>query len=432
MIPILLRPRCLAVLLFLTCLLNGIPFLIGRIGLLDPMAYKADYQRFCPSSGPPAGLVSACAPLRPSDAPEHQDGFERLDLQRLHTPSGYWTLLKSFRLLLLLGSPLLALLGMWRGYWPWPCWQSMLPALPLLASSAFVLLAALPQAPINTLLFGFRSMTWLPLLVLLGPISQRSVLTQLAKAMALLILLQLPVMLLEAIWGLPMPFGPPVAQLAQASSGFPTRLVGTFILPNSLGIAVVSLLGFCMAYLPQRRAVMPLAIAALPIFILARSGTGLLIWLVLISFWANRSWRAHPEMKLGSLTLIAAISPALPFVLGRPDLWQSIGGRIEDLILIMENSDLLEWIFGHGLSYAKPTDSLPEFLFLQGGLVAVAAFYGLMLWTWCQDKHVRPFLLSIVLGSLTLAVVNLFPLNFLLAISINRSLSIVGFGQKTP
>ena len=181
-----------------------------------------------------------------------------------------------------------------------------------------------------------------------------------------------------------MPLVRPLHNLLRLVRAFPPDW-GTFILPNSLGIAVVSLLGFCMAYLPQRRAVMPLAIAALPIFILARSGTGLLIWLVLISFWANRSWRAHPEMKLGSLTLIAAISPALPFVLGRYDLWQSIGGRIEDLILIMENSDLLEWIFGHGLSYAKPTDSLPEFL-LQGGLVAVAAFYGLMLWTWCQTS----------------------------------------------
>ena len=147
MIPILLRPRCLAVLLFLTCLLNGIPFLIGRIGLLDPMAYKADYQRFCPSSGPPAGLVSACAPLRPSDAPEHQDGFERLDLQRLHTPSGYWTLLKSFRLLLLLGSPLLALLGMWRGYSLGPAGSPCSQRCSL-ASSAFVLLAACRRHPL--------------------------------------------------------------------------------------------------------------------------------------------------------------------------------------------------------------------------------------------------------------------------------------------
>ena len=107
-------------------------------------------------------------------------------------------------------------------------------------------------------------LAWLPLLVLAGPASQLPVLAQLGKAMALLILLQIPLMLVEASWGLPMSFGPPAAQLAQASVGLPTRLVGTFILPNILGVAVVCLLGFCMAYLPQRRALMPLAIAALP------------------------------------------------------------------------------------------------------------------------------------------------------------------------
>ena len=96
----------------LACLLNGTPFLLGRIGLLDSTSYNADRQRFCPSSGPPAGLVSACAPVLPTAAPENQDGFVRLKLNRLHAPLGYWGLLKALRLLLLLGCPLLVLWGM--------------------------------------------------------------------------------------------------------------------------------------------------------------------------------------------------------------------------------------------------------------------------------------------------------------------------------
>ena len=177
--------------------------------------------------------------------------------------------------------------------WPWTGWRPLLPALPLLVSSAIALLIALPQAPLNELLFSLRSIAWLPLLLLSGPISQRPVLAQLARAMALLILLQIPVMLLEAIWGLPMSFGPPAAQLAQATAGLPTRLVGTFILPNGLGVAMVSLLGFCMAYMPQRRALMLLAMAALPILMLARSGTGLMSWALLMACWTHRAWRAH-------------------------------------------------------------------------------------------------------------------------------------------
>ncbi len=422
--------RTLAALLLLACLLNGTPFLMGRIGWLDPTSYQDDRQSFCPSSGPPNGFVSACAPLLP--AAEHQDGFARLNLQRLHSPSGYWDLLKASRLLLLLGCPLLVLLGIVRGRWPWLGWRPLLPVLPLLASSAIALLIALPQAPLTTLLHSLRSMAWLPLLVLSGPISQQPVLAQLARAMALLILLQIPLMLVEAIWGLPMSFGPPAAQLAQASAGLPTRLVGTFMLPNSLGVAVVSLLGFCMAYMPQRRALMPLAITVLPIVMLARSGTGLLIWVVLMAFWGSRSWRPHPALKLIGLTLLALIALALPLLLGRPDLWQSLNGRLWVLNSVMANSSSWQWLFGQGLLHGKPTESLPAQLMLEGGLLALVAFYGLLVWAWCHDQQARPFLLVAALSSLTLTIVELFPLNFLLALGLNRSLNLVGLSQKSP
>jgi len=231
----LVHPRSFASLLLLVCLLNGAPFFMGRIGLLDPMIYMVDRQRFCPSSGPPAGLVSACAPVQPSVAPEHKDGFERLNLHRLHASPGSWGLLKALRLLLLLCCPLWVLWGMVQGRWPWLGWRALFPALPFLTSSALALFLALPQGPLTALHSSLRSMAWLPLLPLAGPISQEPVLGHLARAMALLILLQIPLMLVEAIWGLPMSFGTPAAQLAQASVGLPTRLVGTFILPNALG-----------------------------------------------------------------------------------------------------------------------------------------------------------------------------------------------------
>jgi hypothetical protein len=124
----LIHARSLAALLLVVCLLNGTPFLLGRIGWLEPTAYQRERQRFCPSSGPPAGLVSACSPVKP--APGFPDGFERLELERLHAPPWPWSLLKSTRLLLLVGYPLAALLAMVLGRWPWPGWWPLLPALP--------------------------------------------------------------------------------------------------------------------------------------------------------------------------------------------------------------------------------------------------------------------------------------------------------------
>ena len=423
--------RSFAALLLLVSLLNGTPFLMGRIGLLDPTNYKADRLRFCPSSGPPAGLVSACAPVLPADSHEYQDGFERLNLQRLHAPSGHWGLLKALRLCLLFGCPMLLLLGMVRGHWAWPGWQPMLPALPFLVSSAIGLLVALPQAPLMALLSGMRSMAWLPLLVLSGPASQPQALAQLARAMALLILLQIPLLLVEAIWGLPMSFGPLAAQLTQAGQALPTRLVGTFILPNSLGVAVVCLLGFCMAYLPQRRVLLPVALAAMPIVMLARSGTGLLIWLVLIAFWASRAWCSHPAVKLISLTLLSPLALVLPLLLGRSDLWQSVSGRLSIFNSGMAGSSSWQLFLGQGLLHGKPTESLPAQLLLVGGLLAIGAFYGLLAWAWCHDRQARPFLLAVSLSSLTLTIDQLFPINLLLALSINRSLMFTCLSQKS-
>ena len=74
--------RLLALLLLLASLVNGAPFLLARIGLIAPEAYQRDRQSYCPQAGPPAGLVSACSPLRVS--PASSGALERLSLERLH------------------------------------------------------------------------------------------------------------------------------------------------------------------------------------------------------------------------------------------------------------------------------------------------------------------------------------------------------------
>jgi hypothetical protein len=61
-------------------------------------------------------------------------------------------------------------------------------------------------------------------------------------------------------------------------------------------------------------------------------------------------------------------------------------------------------------------------LLVQGGILAVAAFYGLLLRAMVQDRNSRPFLLSVLLCSLTLNVTELFPIDLLLALALCRSL----------
>ena len=61
-------------------------------------------------------------------------------------------------------------------------------------------------------------------------------------------------------------------------------------------------------------------------------------------------------------------------------------------------------------------------LLVQGGILAVAAFYGLLLRGLMMDRRARPFLLSVLLCSLTLNVTELFPIDLLLAVALCRSL----------
>ena len=69
---------------------------------------------------------------------------------------------------------------------------------------------------------------------------------------------------------------------------------------------------------------------------------------------------------------------------------------------------LLEWLFGKGLLYTYDTDSLPEWLLLQGGIVSLVSFYSLMVWAWCHDRQARLFYLVILVSSLTLKLLNCF------------------------
>lgn len=420
----------LALLLLLASLANGAPFWLARIGLIAPGAYQRDRQAFCPPGGPPVILVSACPPLRIAPAPS--GAVERLSLERLHQSPRAWAWLKTARLLVLLGLPLSVLLAMLLGRWPWPPGQRLLPALPLLGSLGLSIVLSLYQASLATLLPALHSQMWLPLMLLAGPASRPAILARLAQAMAALQLLQLPLMLVEAVLGLPMSFGPPADQLTQASLGLPTRLVGSFIQPNSLGVALIVLLGFCIAYLPNRKLLPALALMALPPLLLSRSATGLLSWALVMLLWSCQGRRLPRAARLGLLLLMVPLIAALPLILGRLDLWQSLAGRMGAIDSLLRSSHPGQWLFGHGLLNASSTDSLPAVLLLQGGLLGMLAFYGLLLWAWRHQPRLRPFLLAVFLGGFSVPITEMFPINALLALGLNGALcsSIVGAASE--
>ena len=280
--------RLLALLLLLASLANGAPFLLARIGLIAPEAYQRDRQAFCPQAGPPAGLVSACPSRRPDPGRPWQ--LQALSFERLHQAASSWRPWKLSRLVLLLGLPLVGWIRWGRACLPG--WYRVRPALPFLCSTALSTLISLAQPlPARVLLASLLPLAWLAPLLAAGPFASRPWLAHWARAASWLLWLQLPLLLLEAWRGLPMPFGPlptvvgASGVVALPAVALPTRLVGSFIHPNGLGVAVMVLLGFALSYLPSHQenrqasaaAIRPgLWLAALVSLLLSRSATGLI------------------------------------------------------------------------------------------------------------------------------------------------------------
>jgi hypothetical protein len=79
----------------------------------------------------------------------------------------------------------------------------------------------------------------------------------------------------------------------------------------------------------------------------------------------------------------------------------------------------------------KATDALPLLLLAQGGLVALASFYGLVLWCLIRDQGSRLFWTVLVLASLTMNITEVFPLGLVLAVMAARSLGL-GSGGDGP
>jgi hypothetical protein len=294
-------------------------------------------------------------------------------------------------------------------------------------------------------LVSLLPLLWLPILVAAGPLAAPPRLRQWAAAASLLLVLQLPLLLLEAIRGLPMPFGPaPTGSIPPDDLTLPTRLVGSFIQPNSLGVAVLGLLGFALAYGPRSRGPL-LLLVALPSLLLGRAATGVLGWLLLMLLLIQRRW---PRLRWAIPSLLAPLTLALPVLLQRPDLWRSPLGRLEAISSGMAAAGPIHWLFGQGLHansnqllnllgpeaalHASPSDGMPVLLLLQSGLIGVAAFYGLLLWAWCRDPQARPFLLAAGIGSLTLNIAELFPLNLLLGLSLHHSLIAAAAAPAAP
>lgn len=428
----------------LAVVLNALPFYLRRIGVIDPVAYGQELARFC--SGPIQHwwLPASCHAYRLVNTVPRQ--LLRIDPTRLYqiTPAEFPLKLAKFGLEagLLLFSVLLIL----RLQEPGPGWRSLRPWLPLQFAVLVALVMGLVHSGSVSTLAGALGLLWVPLVPLCGWLTTSRRLQMLADAMAALILLNLPIQVIEAMRGLPLPFG----SGGWVRTGWPGRLGGLLTLPNTLGVFLVMALAFCLAF-SRRPWHRRLVWVVVPQLLLARSGSGLVGLGLLLGL--PGLLRILPDRRRLTLLLGGAMALllflSLPLVLGRPDAFESVAGRGRTLYFAVQTATWPERVFGRGLGSSgvlvqrmqetlsslpsqagsspapeklRPTDSLVVLLICQGGLLALAAFSGLILWCIRRDAQGRTFLVLLLFCGLTLNVTEVFPLGILLAVVLHRSL----------
>ena len=427
--------RLLTLVIAVAVMLNGLPFWARRIGLLERQAYRQDLARFCTSPVQPWWLPASCRPHR-FDTASSERRVWRLDPARLYQISPLEVGLKGLRygviVLLMIASAVL-LIARWS-----PPPQTLLPLLPLLVSTVLSAAISLPlDGAAFTLLSGIGSL-WIPLAALAAWLTTPRRLQILADGAASLVLLQVPFLLLEAMRGLPLPFG------GTASPWLPTRLSGMVNQPNTLGGLLAVSVAFCLCLSQRRWQRWPLLALSLLIAILARSGGGVAGLSLLAAGLVLKNRRPRPGQLLALLLAFVLLTAALPRLLGRPQLLESPAGRLRTMRMWLHRPHTpQEWLLGYGLAsqisespmistavgQAPPApqrdaDGMPPLLLSQGGLLALVAFYGLLAWCFVQDPPLRLFWFVLVVTSLSLRVTEVFPFGIWMAVAAARSLGL--------
>lgn len=427
--------RLLTLVIAVAVMLNGLPFWARRIGLLERQAYRQDLARFCTSPVQPWWLPASCRPHR-FDTASPERRVWRLDPARLYQISPLEVGLKGLRygviVLLMIASAVL-LIARWS-----PPPQTLLPLLPLLVSTVLSAATSLPlDGAAFTLLSGIGSL-WIPLAALATWLTTPRRLQILADGAASLVLLQVPFLLLEAMRGLPLPFG------GAASPWLPTRLSGMMNQPNTLGGLLAVSVAFCLCLSQRRWQRWPLLALSLLIAILARSGGGVAGLSLLAAGQILKNRRPRPGQLLALLLAFVLLTAALPRLLGRPQLLDSPAGRLRTMRMWLHRPHTpQEWLLGYGLAsqisespmistavgQAPPApqrdaDGMPPLLLSQGGLLALVAYYGLLAWCFVQDPPLRLFWFVLVVTSLSLRVTEVFPFGIWMAVAAARSLGL--------
>ena len=237
-------------------------------------------------------------------------------------------------------------------------------------------------------------------------------------------------------------------QVFNTNSIFKKRMTGFMDQPNTLGVYVICIAGFFVAMYRSQlnsRSFIALCISALVLIILSGSNAAALVFCVFLTAELVLAKSSNTSsLKPIILLLLGIVIVSLYFTHGRSVVDSLAGRLVKYQYYFSLDLPLLKLLFGHGLGAGTNTimqiqsyfpfeefarlpvkfsvDSTPLLLIIQTGVIGCAIFYCLLLYAMIKDIKKRSAYIVFILCSLSINIIEVFPLNIVLALLLSASL----------
>ncbi len=431
--------------LFVALLANGATSYLKRVGLLDRQNFELYVGTYC--GGPAAGKPSLTFPCQcmqdplaaEGSASESESKSPLLSRRYVYDTAGYERVFKVFKDLLFAGFVTLSIFLMVTRKVRLPSLAAASPMLLLAVSigAGFLISVALWGGVFA--LVGLRSFAFLAVAFVGSWVAGG--IHGFASCAAVMLLIQLVLVGFEFLFGIPLRFCP---------DSF--RAAGTTVLSNSLGVFAVVALGFYRSFSASRLYFWILLLITAILVVASGSGTAVFALSGLLGFLVLEKTQGARRLAAVAILLAVAVllTVKLPELTQRPDIYNSLlapEGRLDSLGRLAREANAVELLVGRGVGFgtnsasnvlssapvALPDNSAGEkfsadstvtVLFTQLGIVGIVLFYGVLGWGFWRDAIARPFYLVVAVSSLTIIVTELFPVNFLLGLTLAHTLHV--------
>ena len=237
-------------------------------------------------------------------------------------------------------------------------------------------------------------------------------------------------------------------QVFNTNSFLKKRMTGFMDQPNTLGVYIVCVVSFFVVlFRPQltKAILASFYLSVLILILLSGSNTAALVFCIFLFAEFLFQGRTNTErQKYWIVLLLCVVILSLYLSQGR-SVFDSLAGRLVKYHYYFSlDLPILKLLFGHGLGVGSNTilqiqsffpfeefaqlpvkfsvDSTPLLLVIQTGIIGCTVFYGLILYALHIDVQKRSAYIVFILCSLSINIIEVFPVNIVLALLLSTSL----------